>query len=209
MKDAGTPVGTQPSINFIEGSNITLTITNDAGNNEVDVEIAASGGSGSPAGSDTEIQFNNAGAFGASAQLRWDAANGAIRFGENTFPDGKIFGFAGTASQPNGGNLVIASGEPYNDGMGTPQSGGSFTLSGNDGINGGSGGGCTISGGFVNNGAPGDITITAGGVFNEGNGGSVAISATNGSIDVDAGHNGGSITLTIGLESVVIRNLQF
>ena len=34
----------------------------------------AAGGGGSPAGSDTEMQFNNSGAFGASANLTWDAS---------------------------------------------------------------------------------------------------------------------------------------
>lgn len=33
---------------------------------------ATGGGGGTPAGSDTEIQFNNAGAFGGSAKFRWD-----------------------------------------------------------------------------------------------------------------------------------------
>ena len=41
---SGTPVGTRPQLNFIEGSNITLTIADDAGNGEVDITIAASGG---------------------------------------------------------------------------------------------------------------------------------------------------------------------
>jgi hypothetical protein len=39
-------VGTRRRINFIEGSNVTLTIADDSGNEEVDVTIAASGGGG-------------------------------------------------------------------------------------------------------------------------------------------------------------------
>jgi hypothetical protein len=46
------------------GTNIT--ITNSAGG----ISIAAAGGS--PAGSDTQVQYNNAGAFGASANLTFD-----------------------------------------------------------------------------------------------------------------------------------------
>ncbi len=42
-----TIVGTRPHINFHPGSNVTLTITDDATNNEVDVTIAAATGSGS------------------------------------------------------------------------------------------------------------------------------------------------------------------
>ena len=43
-----------------------------------------------PAGSDTQVQFNNSGAFGASANLTWDDANllidaeGDLRLGDNT-----------------------------------------------------------------------------------------------------------------------------
>lgn len=37
-----TPVGSRPAINFIEGSNITITVTDDGANEEVDVTIASS-----------------------------------------------------------------------------------------------------------------------------------------------------------------------
>lgn len=46
VKKAGTLVGTRGGINFIEGSNVTLTVADDASNDEVDVTIAASGGAG-------------------------------------------------------------------------------------------------------------------------------------------------------------------
>ncbi len=46
-KNSGADVGTRPRINLIEGANVTLTITDDTGDNEVDVTIAASGGGGS------------------------------------------------------------------------------------------------------------------------------------------------------------------
>jgi len=45
-KNSGADVGTQPRINLIEGSNVTLTVTDDPGNNEIDVTIAASGSGG-------------------------------------------------------------------------------------------------------------------------------------------------------------------
>lgn len=38
----------------------------------------AMGGGGTPAGSNGQIQFNSSGAFGASADLVWDAANGVL-----------------------------------------------------------------------------------------------------------------------------------
>lgn len=40
----GTGVGTRRELNFIEGSNITLTITDDNANEKVDITIAGSGG---------------------------------------------------------------------------------------------------------------------------------------------------------------------
>jgi hypothetical protein len=46
VKKAGTTIGTRRAINFIEGTNVTITTTDDAGNEEVDVTIAASGGGG-------------------------------------------------------------------------------------------------------------------------------------------------------------------
>lgn len=44
----GTLVGTRSNVNFIEGANVTLTVSDDSGDDEVDVTIAASG-SGSSA----------------------------------------------------------------------------------------------------------------------------------------------------------------
>ena len=41
---AGSTFGPRSRINFIEGSGVTLTVADDAGNDEVDVTIAASGG---------------------------------------------------------------------------------------------------------------------------------------------------------------------
>ena len=43
---AGTLVGTRQEVNFIEGSNVTITTSDNAGSNRVDVTIAAASGSG-------------------------------------------------------------------------------------------------------------------------------------------------------------------
>jgi hypothetical protein len=50
----------------------------------------ASGGSGSPAGSTGQIQYNNAGAFGAEAALYYDATNNRLSVGGNNIPTGTI-----------------------------------------------------------------------------------------------------------------------
>ena len=55
---------------IIAGTNVTISPTTGLGN----VTINSSGG-GTPASPTTSIQFNNAGAFGGSANLKWDGTN--------------------------------------------------------------------------------------------------------------------------------------
>ncbi len=47
VKKAGTVIGTRRGVNLIEGANVTLTVADDATNEEVDVTIAAASGGGS------------------------------------------------------------------------------------------------------------------------------------------------------------------
>jgi hypothetical protein len=47
---SGGDIGTRRRINFIEGTNITLTIADDAGNDELDITIDAAGGGGGGSG---------------------------------------------------------------------------------------------------------------------------------------------------------------
>jgi hypothetical protein len=49
-ENSGSNIGTQPRLNFIEGSNISMTIANDPGNNEIDIIINAIGVGGSTDG---------------------------------------------------------------------------------------------------------------------------------------------------------------
>jgi hypothetical protein len=53
------------------GSNLSLSGTT----------LNATGGSGSPGGSTTQVQFNNSGAFGGSSSLAWDNANTRLGIG--------------------------------------------------------------------------------------------------------------------------------
>lgn len=46
-----------------------------------------SGGSGSPAGNDTEIQFNDGGSFGADSDLTWNKITNALGLGESVITD--------------------------------------------------------------------------------------------------------------------------
>ena len=55
-----------------EGSNVTLTQDGQV------ITIATTGGGGTPAGSDTQIQFNDGGAFGGDAGLTYDKTNNIV-----------------------------------------------------------------------------------------------------------------------------------
>ncbi len=46
VKNSGAVVGTRKQVNFVEGANITLTVADDAGNDQVDVTIATGAGVG-------------------------------------------------------------------------------------------------------------------------------------------------------------------
>ena len=63
IKKANTVIGTQPNLNFIEGTNVTLDIVNNTGTQSVDVTVNATGGSGSQVDSVTgipgEIEVDN------------------------------------------------------------------------------------------------------------------------------------------------------
>ena len=62
---------------LVAGSNVTIT---SASNGQI--TIASSGGSGgSPAGSDTNLQYNNGGSFGGASRLLYDDTNGRLGIG--------------------------------------------------------------------------------------------------------------------------------
>jgi len=58
-------IASQSGINLIEGTGVTIDAVNNPLYNRVDYTLNAAGGS--PAGLDTQIQYNNAGSFGADA----------------------------------------------------------------------------------------------------------------------------------------------
>jgi hypothetical protein len=73
VSKAGSLVGTRKNVNLVEGSNVTLTVADDAGNDRVNVTVAASGGSslwspdtppGSPNTQDDEFT-------GSSLDAKW------------------------------------------------------------------------------------------------------------------------------------------
>lgn len=63
---------------IVAGSNVTVSYNDTTG----ETTIASSGGAGgSPAGSTTQIQFNDAGAFGGDADLTWDKTTNDLVLG--------------------------------------------------------------------------------------------------------------------------------
>jgi hypothetical protein len=73
-KTAATPVG---------ADYILISDTSDSGNLKKALISDLPSGGGTPAGSTGEIQFNNAGAFGADANLFWDDTNNRLGIGTN------------------------------------------------------------------------------------------------------------------------------
>lgn len=131
---------------------------------------AAAGGT--PAGSDTQVQFNNAGAFGGDADYTWALTTNILTLGTQPTP-ATIQG--GTGSGTNGALLTVRGGQG-----GTTNNGGASILQG------GLGGATSGNGGSVN---------VLGGVPTDGNGGAVTIQANAG---VGTNRNGGTVTMSAG-----------
>lgn len=104
IKKAGTVIGIRRRINFIEGTNVTLTISDDTVNDEVDITISAAGGSGSPSGSNTQVQFNDGGSFGGDADMTYDKTTNVLSVPNITTQIIKANSSAGGALQGSGGS---------------------------------------------------------------------------------------------------------
>lgn len=72
-KNTGANVGARRRINFIEGTNVTLTVTDDSVDEEVDVQINSAGGSGATMGTAT-LDFGATPATEASIAVTGQAA---------------------------------------------------------------------------------------------------------------------------------------
>ena len=70
------------------------------------LSFAAGGGGGTPAGSNTEIQFNNSGSFGANSALTFNTATTPPTFTAGSALGGTTTIFAQSAGATTGGNLL-------------------------------------------------------------------------------------------------------
>jgi filamentous hemagglutinin len=134
---------------------------------------------GTPAGSDTQIQFNDGGAFGGDADHTWDKTNNIETLGSTATP-GILQGAAGSAA--NGALLTVRGGL-----AGVTNTGGALTLVG------GAGG--------ATSGAGGDVNIN-GGLPVDGNGGSIFLT---GRSAVGTSRTGGAISLTAGNSTTAVQ----
>jgi len=79
IEDEGTPLTQRTNLNFVGAG---VTVTDDAGNDATVVTIlGGGGGSGTPGGSDTQVQFNDGGSFGGDAGLTYNKTSNELTAG--------------------------------------------------------------------------------------------------------------------------------
>lgn len=212
-KPAPTASGTQAVLDSVVSSLNSLGLVDSAALTNATVIT--------PAGANTQIQYNNAGALGASANFTFNSTTNTVTLGATTGTATYTTRIPTTAQNPIalvvaaqnsirtagtsfGGALTLRSGN-----AGTTGGGGAINItSGNGGTTSGNGGAITILGGSATSGTGGNVTVQAGsaaalfltgGDNSNGNGGDITGRAGNGA---GAGvANGGSFTFTGGTAS--------
>ena len=143
------------------------------------VTYGGGGGATPPAGADTQIQFNDAGAFGASASFTWAKTTNVLTLGSAATP--ALVTTPVGAANTSGVNLTIKTGAGTGTGSGA-------VLNLNSGLAGATGAGglinITSGAGGATSGAGGAIAVTAGN--------STAGNSTGGAINITAGSSTGT-----------------
>lgn len=182
--------------------------------------LGITGGSATPGGSDTQIQFNDGGTFGGTSTFTYDKTTRTLTLGQEatTF---FLTAKDAVSSNTSGGVLNIYGGDGngnasggttrlYGGTGGVTGDGGSISiLAGNGGATSGIGGSLDIRSGYSNLGDSGTVSIASEGAT-DGSSGNVTISSGNGgnlggsgNITLSAGMNGSSATTRAG--NVVIN----
>lgn len=104
--------------------------------NRIYVSNDSTGGSVTPAGANTQLQYNDNGAFGASSDLTWNAIGIALTIGTVSNP----FGFI-TLGDVGGAGAIVSNGDMILDGATL-----FFSTGGNSRLQIGAGGDFTING---------------------------------------------------------------
>jgi hypothetical protein len=164
---------------------------------------ATASSGGTPGGSNTQVQFNDGGAFGGDADLTWDKTNNILKIGASATP-GKITTPDAVNGGPKAGDLSIRTGA--GQGLGASQPG-DITIQPGD--SGGTGAGTVYIKGcsgsnigdvYVQGGAAIGGTQTGGTVYVQG-GAATVTGAVGGSVSIkgaDGLNNGGSVTVAAG-----------
>lgn len=168
---------TADTLTIVAGTNVTLT-TNAATDT---LTIAASGGSATPAGSDTQVQFNNAGAFGASATFKFKLTpTPTLIFGDVlTGVDLIVASDTGVSGHVDGRNLIINGGDGFDNGASGNAAGGNLEFSGGDSHGASDAGDAEIGGGNAADSGAGGPAFVFGGNSNSGTGGDVHLNPGN------------------------------
>lgn len=163
-------------------------------------------GSGTPAGPNTSIQFNNGGAFAGTANLTWADATGVLQIGGDNNAGGTI-----TSGTPGAGNAGRSIKITATNSTLVTGAGGSFQLvAGNGGATSGNGGVFSMLAGSANgtgaaNSDGGVFQLNAGaGARVNGNGGALSIGA--GASRATATGDGGALNIQSGSGSAVGSN---
>jgi len=166
-----TEIGLPNSRVLTAGSNITVSTATPG-------QVIVSAAGGSPAGANTQIQYNNSGAFGASSKFTWNDAG-------STLTVGTAVGAIGTGTTAG---LIVSGGAPLTDttpaqltlggGGGTAGAGGAIALNAGDAQTSGNGGGIQINAGDgANAGNGGNVTVAAGVKAGAGANGTIVLAA--------------------------------
>ena len=170
-----------------DGTNFTLWVMNGT----EWAEVGGGGGGGTPGGSNTQVQFNDSGAFGGDSAFTWNKTTNTL-----TLDDGSASGADGVIITGGTSSINLVT----DDTTGTNDSSGYIEIiaGASTGSNANSGGIDIIAGDSDDTGFPGEVFIQAGksgsvGVPGQNTGGRVSITAGNSG---DA--NGGDILINTG-----------